>query len=113
MASKTTTSHEEIQSWAESRGGKPACILGTGGKNDAGMLRIMFPDSPFANDDNLRELSWDDWFEAFDTNGLALAYEDHTADGKKSRFNKLIARSTAEKRAHGESHASVHHPHGR
>ncbi|HZU83329.1 MAG TPA: hypothetical protein VE987_10450 [Polyangiaceae bacterium] len=113
MASKTTTDHEEIRQWAESRGGKPACISGTGRKNDPGMLRVMFPDSPFANDANLREMSWDDWLEAFDANGLALVYEEQTADGEPSRFNKIIARSTAEARAHGESGASVHHPHGR
>lgn len=107
MGSKTTMEHDEIKRWAEDHGGKPACISGTGGKNDVGMLRLMFPDSPFANDENLRELDWSDWFEAFDANGLALVYDP------ESRFNKVIARSTAEARAQGESGASVHHPHGR
>jgi hypothetical protein len=107
MASSTTTNREEIRQWAEAQGGKPACIAGTGGKGDAGMLRLMFPRAPQANDENLREMSWDDWFEAFDANDLALVYDD------SSRFNKLVARSTAEARAHGEGKASVHHPHGR
>jgi len=35
--------------------------------------------------ENLREISWDDWFEAFDANGLALVYDPG------SRFNKIVA----------------------
>jgi hypothetical protein len=107
MASKTTTNHDDIRQWAEAHGGRPACIEGTGGKHDAGMLRLMFPNTAQANDDNLREMSWADWLRAFDANELALVYDD------ASRFNKIIARSTAEARAQGESGASVHHPHGR
>jgi len=71
------------------------------------MLRLMFPDAPFANDEKLREMEWDEWFDAFDANGLALVYDP------SSRFNKIVARSTAEARERGESGASVHHPHGR
>jgi hypothetical protein len=29
--SKTTTDHDEIKKWVESRGGKPATVKGTGG----------------------------------------------------------------------------------
>jgi hypothetical protein len=61
MPSKTTTDHHEIRRWASAHGGKPACIAGTGGKGDPGMLPLMFPDSPLANDENLRELAWDEW----------------------------------------------------
>lgn len=113
MATKVTTDHEEIRKWAEARGGKPACVLGTGGKGDIGMLRIEFPKAPLAKDENLKEISWDEWFKAFDRNGLALVYQDKTADGKLSRFNKLVARETAKARARGEHGASVHHPRGR
>jgi hypothetical protein len=35
----------------------------------------------------LQEISWDEWFDAFDANNLALP---HAQD---SRFNKLIDRS--------------------
>jgi hypothetical protein len=101
MSSKTTTDHDEIRTWAESHGGKPACVGGTGGKNDPGMLRLMFPDSSYANDDNLHELSWGDWLEAFDANGLALVFDP------SSRFNKIVARETAA-RAHGAAGASHH-----
>jgi len=90
--SKTTTNHEEIQRWAEARGGKPACVQGTGGKGDVGLLRIEFPGKPNAKDDKLQEIDWDEFFEKFDERGLALVYQDHTADGQKSNFNKLVSR---------------------
>jgi hypothetical protein len=104
MTSKTTTSHEEIVEWADKQGGRPACVEGTGGDGDPGMLRLMFPETALANDDKLREMTWDDWLEAFDANELALVFDE------SSRFNKIVARSTAEARARGESGASVHHP---
>jgi hypothetical protein len=41
-----------------------------------------------------------------------LLHQDNTAGGKKSFFNKLIGRDTAEARQHGENHASRHHHRG-
>lgn len=61
------------------------------------MLRIEFPGKPNANDDKLHEISWDEFFEKFDERGLSLVYQDHTADGRKSNFNKLVHRDTEEK----------------
>jgi hypothetical protein len=104
MASKTTTNHAEIVAWAERHGGRPASVEGTGRESDPGMLRLMFPESELAHDDKLRELAWDEWLSAFDANELALVYDE------SSRFNKIVARSTADARARGESGASVHHP---
>jgi ferritin-like metal-binding protein YciE len=92
--SQTTTDHDEIQRWAEERGGKPACVQGTGGKGDIGMLRLEFPESPNANDDKLSELSWEEFFEKFDERGLALVYQERTADGRTSNFNKLVSRES-------------------
>jgi hypothetical protein len=106
--SKTTTDWDEIRRWAEAQGGQPARIEGTGSKGgDPGMLRLMFPNAPFAKDEQLQPIGWAEWLEAFDRNGLALVYEP------SSRFNKIVARSTAEAREQGESGVSVHHPHGR
>ena len=99
--SHTTTDHDEIRRWAEERGGKPACVQGTGGKGDVGLLRIEFPGKPGAQDDKLQPIGWDEFFEKFDERGLALVYQDHMADGRKSNFNKLIDRTstkTAKKR---------------
>src|SRR4051794_18810789 len=41
--SQVTTDHDEIQKWVEERNGKPACVKGTGGRGDAGVLRIDYP----------------------------------------------------------------------
>lgn len=104
--SRTTTDHEEIRRWAEARGARPAAVKGTGSGSEPGMIRLDFPG--YSGADSLQEISWDEWFRAFDDNDLALVYQDTTADGARSNFNKLIGRDTAEERAHGESHASRH-----
>ena len=92
-SSNQTTNHDEIKKWAEARGGKPAAVDGIeNSKSDAGVIRLMFPDSKHAEDDNLSEISWDEWFEKFDESKLALVYQDKTADGKQSSFNKLVSR---------------------
>ena len=88
-----TTDHDEIRQWAEERGARPACVRGTGGDDDVGMIRLDFPG--FSGGESLEEVSWDDWFRSFDENGLALLHQQTTADGQKSNFNKLIARETA------------------
>ncbi|MHB2167216.1 hypothetical protein [Alsobacter sp. R-9] len=87
----TTIDHDEIRRWAEERGGRPAAVRGTGGKDDAGILRIDFPErgDPYA----LEEISWDEFFEAFEANELAFLHQDRTSDGKLSRFSKFVTRS--------------------
>jgi hypothetical protein len=79
-----------IRTWVEERGGKPACVRGTGGKLDTGMLRIDMPG--YSGKTSLAPISWDDWFEKFDEKQLAFLYQDETAGGKKSNFNKLVSR---------------------
>ena len=81
--SKTTKDHDEIRSWAEERGGKPAHVASTGSKGDVGILRIEFPGAPASNDSSLEELSWDQFFEKFDEHGLALLYQKRPRMGKR------------------------------
>ncbi|HUS08614.1 MAG TPA: ferritin-like domain-containing protein [Bryobacteraceae bacterium] len=88
--SLTTTDHAEIQRWAEERGAEPSCVRGTGGKGDTGLLRLDFPG--YSGSESLEHISWDEFFEKFDTNGLALLYQEKTNGGEKSNFNKLVAR---------------------
>ena len=104
--SKTTTNHDEIRRWAEARNATPARVKGTGSTNDPGMIRLDFPGY---SGESLQPISWEQWFKAFDDNKLALVYQDETADGAKSNFNKLISRDTADERSHADSHASRHH----
>lgn len=103
----TTTDHDTIRKWAEERGARPACVKGTGGRGDTGMIRLDFPG--YSGADSLQSISWDDWFRSFDDNDLALVYQDRTASGQKSNFNKLVGRETAAARARGDNRASRHH----
>lgn len=88
--SKTTQDHDEIQQWAERRGAVPAEVASTHSKNEPGILRFAFPKAPNHNDSSLKEISWDEFFEKFDENGLELVYQDVTSEGAESNFNKLI-----------------------
>src|SRR6185437_7539503 len=89
--------HDEIRQWAEERGGKPACVRGTGGGDDVGMIRIDFPG--YSGADSLEEISWDEWFDKFDESNLTLLVQDQTARGQKSNFNKLVSRNNAQQRS--------------
>jgi len=91
--SHTLTDHEAIRRWAESRKARPACVKGTGGRDDTGMIRLDFPG--YSGEDSLQEISWDEWFSQFDANKLALIVQDQTADWQSSNFNKLVRRNGA------------------
>src|SRR2546430_4865445 len=71
----------------------PACVRGTGGKDDVGMIRLDFPG--YSGEESLEEISWDEWFDKFDERGLALMVQETTAGGERSNFNKLVSRETA------------------
>jgi hypothetical protein len=71
-----TTDHEVIGRWAEERGVKPARVVGTGANGDVGLIRLMFPGTGGARNENLEEISWDDWFRKFDESGLAFVYDE-------------------------------------
>jgi hypothetical protein len=91
---KQTSDHDEIRRWVEARGGKPASIKGTAkGGEDAGLLRIDFPTG--ASNPPLEPISWDDFFEKFDKENLALLYQEEAADGDKSYFCKFVERDSA------------------
>jgi hypothetical protein len=80
-----TRDHEEIQRWAEERGGTPATVKGTARKGEeAGLLRIDFPG--FSGAGSLEKISWDEFFEKFDEMNLTFLYDN---DGG-SRFNKFV-----------------------
>ena len=87
---KTTTDHDEIRRWAEARGGKPASVKGKGNGDDPGLLRIDFPGGA---EKSLEDISWEEFFEAFEANNLAFLYQGETASGEESRFFKLVDRS--------------------
>src|SRR3954469_25657328 len=97
--SKTTTDHDEIRRWAEERGGKPATIEGTERSGEkAGLLRIDFPGG--AGNPPLEQISWDEFFKKFDEANLAMVYQEETADGELSYFNKLVSRENVHAGSH-------------
>lgn len=99
MASaNATTDHEFIRQWAEERGGKPAQVKGTGSDAEIGIIRIDFPG--YSGAGSLEPISWDEFFEKFDANELALLYQEKTAAGELSNFNKIVKRSTVQKGNH-------------
>jgi hypothetical protein len=72
----------------ESKGGRPACVKGTGGKGDVGLLRIDFPGG--AGADKLQPISWDEFFTKFREQNLAMLYREKTKSGRASTFVKLV-----------------------
>ena len=76
------TDHQTIRRWAEENGARPSRIKGTGGGEDPGMLRLDFDEEH----DQLQEITWDEWFDAFERNQLAILLSEET------RFNKIVSR---------------------
>lgn len=104
----TTVDHDDIRRWAEERGAKPSRVIRTGNEDpevDPGIIRLDFPGYTGAG--ALEEITWDEWFQAFEDGGLAFVHQDETAAGAQSNFNRLVERETAEARAHGDSHANA------
>lgn len=92
--SHATTDHEAIRKWAEARGGRPSRVIGTGSEEDPGIVRIDFPG--YSGETKLEEISWDEFFEEFEENDLALVYQEETSGGERSNFNKLVRRDSVE-----------------
>ena len=78
-----TTDHDVIRQWAEDRHATPATVGGTEQDGGVGELRLDFD---FGNDlEALKEVSWDDWFRAFDERGLEFVFQESTRpDGSAS-----------------------------
>ncbi len=87
-----TTDHDFIRQWAEERGAHPAVVKRTQGKRGPGVLRLDFPG--YSGEGSLEPIEWDEFFQTFDEHKLALVYQDTTASGEKSNFNKLVRRES-------------------
>lgn len=87
-AAKQTQDHDTIRRWVEERDARPTRVKGTGGGDDPGILRIDFPG--YGGEEELEEISWDEFFSKFDQQKLSFLYQERTADGELSNFNKFI-----------------------
>lgn len=70
-----------VRSVIEERGGFPAHAAGSEGQGDHGLLRVGFPGA----DEDLREISWEEFDEEFERKDLAAVYADEggTIDGER------------------------------
>ena len=87
MSNSQTTliNHNEIREWTEERGGFPAAVTDTREMNEeTGIIRIAFN-----KDDNLENISWDEFFDKFDKNNLAVIV---SANDNTDQLNKIVKR---------------------
>lgn len=89
---KLTTDLDEIRQWAEARGGHPAMARHHMGNQRLGVLFVIWPGEQFANE--LEELDWPAWFDAFEAQRLAFLYREYTEEGLPSHFFKVVTRTT-------------------
>ncbi len=89
--SNQTHDHQEIKKWTEERGGVPAKVRGTGGKNDEGVLRIHFPEHG-ENKQDMEEIKWEEFFDKFEESHLNFLYQDKKKNGELSTFHKFVRR---------------------
>jgi hypothetical protein len=86
---KVITDHQQIKRWAEERGGHPAKVRNTeDNSGEGGVLRFDFAEK----DASLEDISWEEFFEIFEENGLALLEQEETRSGRVSRFSKFVNR---------------------
>lgn len=84
------TDHDDIRRWAEQRGARPARAEGAKQGED-GMICLGFPGRAIG--DSPAEISWEEWFSAFDARGLALLVDGaEEGNPRPSNFNKLMPR---------------------
>jgi hypothetical protein len=107
--SRTTQDHDEIRRWADARHAIPCEVASTRRDGEAGILRLCFPNARNRNDSALKEIDWDQFFDKFDENGLSMVYQEKTASGSRSNFNKLIhadSESDSGSRSRSRSHST-------
>ena len=74
----TLTDHEAIRDWAAARAGSPAVVDVSPEAGTQPMLRIVFGQEAYADNDRPTNaggyelVEWDEWFRLFDENELAL-----------------------------------------
>lgn len=75
-ATQKITDHTEIKLWAEKYNGHPAIIKGSEGEGRLGILQFDFRQN--GGDNQLIEISWEDFFDEFEDKNLALLYSEES-----------------------------------
>lgn len=76
----TTTSHDEIRTWIESRSGHPAS------QKAGGHLRVDFG----SGEGKFRRITWDEFFQRFDSGNMEFVYQNSTQMGATSRYYRIV-----------------------
>lgn len=97
------TDHEAIRDWVEARGGAPATHVTNRKGDGAGQLDIHFEG---VNDEDLEDISWDDFFEAFERNHLALLDISDGPEDEPTLEFRFTSRTNPKE---GVAEASGHH----
>lgn len=64
----------------------PSTVESTEQNGRPGVLRLNFPGY---GGQNLKEVSWDEWFATFDERRLVFIYQEHKTNGATSNFFRL------------------------
>ena len=78
---RLTADHAEIRGWVEEHGGRPGLVEVADGRD---RLAVAF-------DSEARDVSWEEFFERFDRESLAFAY-DPDGNGDAAASAKLVSR---------------------
>jgi len=85
-----TTDHQRIRSWVKSHHGQPALV-----KGEPELLYIRFPSHP-KNDNSVKTISWDDFFDRFEHDHLAMQFVSEPPRGQASPPVTFVNRNTAQ-----------------
>ncbi|MEQ1936952.1 hypothetical protein ABMA46_01730 [Mesorhizobium sp. CN5-321] len=91
----TLTDHEEIRDWAAGRAGHPAIVDVSPEAGTQPLLRIVFGEESYEDVDRPERppnaggydlVEWDDWFEIFDKEKLALVVAEEQPGLRDSSY---------------------------
>lgn len=85
---ETTTDHETIREWVDERGSTAAQVTQPAG-DDPGSLAVI-PEGKM--DDSLKEVSWEEFFEIFEDEGLAFRYQTDRDDPDEQWYCEFVER---------------------
>ncbi len=93
-----TTDQETIKEWVETRDGTPARVIGQA--DEPGSLYVVRKDEPM---EGMEALSWDEFFETFETEELAFIYADQEPEASDEWFYDLVDRTEIAERTELDS----------
>ena len=96
----TLTDHEAIRDWAAARAGAPAVVDVSPEAGTQPMLRIVFGQQAYQDDDRpdrpmnaggYELVEWSEWFELFDAARLALVVAKDVP-GRREEYHEFVRR---------------------